>query len=403
MTAAVAATGSAVGRPGPGRGRLVALSLGQLVSWGVLYYGVIVAGSRIAEQTGWSLALVTGLFSLGLVVSAIAGIAVGRLLDARGPRLVMTASSALAAAGFVVVALAPTPAVFALGWVVTGAAQSAVLYQAAFTVVTRRYGERRRGPLTVVTIAGGLASTVFAPLIAGLLTVLDWRGAFLVLAGILAVVTIPIHALALERSWPPSTPHESAERRTVGAVLRTRRFWALELATLAVSGSVLVVTLAAIPLFMERGLSFELAALGIGLLGAGQLVGRLLFLAAPRLLAAHPGPPWRALATTGALAAVALALIGLVPGPAWLLIGVGALAGAVRGAQTLVQASSVSDRWGTRDYGAINGVFAAPVTVVGALAPVLGILVAQSLGSFAEMAVLMAGVALVGALLARGS
>lgn len=389
-----------------GHSRLVALSLGQLVSWGVLYYGVIVAGSRIAEQTSWPLALVTGLFSLGLVVSALAGIPIGRLLDARGPRRVMTAGSALAAAGFVVVALAPTPAIFALGWVVTGAAQSAVLYQAAFTVVTRRYGERRRGPLTVVTLAGGLASTVFAPLIAGLLTVLDWRGTFLVLAGILAVVTIPIHALALERSWPPSpslTTHESSERGTVRAVLRTRRFWMLELATLAVSGSLLVVTLAAIPLLMERGLSFELAAIGIGLLGAGQLIGRLLFLAAPRLLAARPGAPWRGLATTGGLGAVALALLGLLPGPAWLLIGAGVLAGAVRGAQTLVQASSVTDRWGTRDYGSINGVYAAPVTAVGALAPVLGIVVAQGLGSFAAMALAMAGIALIGAVCARGS
>lgn len=389
-----------------GHGRLVALSLGQLVSWGVLYYGVIVAGSRIAEQTGWPLALVTGLFSAGLVVSALAGIPIGRLLDARGPRSVMTAGSALAAAGFVVVALAPTPATFALGWVVTGAAQSAVLYQAAFTVVTRRYGERRRGPLTVVTIAGGLASTVFAPLIAGLLTVLDWRGTFLVLAAILAVVTIPIHALSLERSWPASpslTPHESSERGPVRAVLRTRRFWLLELSTLVVSGSILVVTLAAIPLLMERGLSFQLAALGIGLLGAGQLIGRLLFLAAPRVLAARPGPPWRALATTGALGAVALALLGLIPGPAWLLLGVGVLAGAVRGAQTLVVASSVSDRWGTRDYGALHGVYAAPVTIIGALAPVLGILLAQGLGSFSAMALLMAGVTLVGAVLARGS
>ncbi|MDO8337713.1 MAG: MFS transporter [Microcella sp.] len=392
-----------------GHGRLVALSLGQLVSWGVLYYGVIVAGSRIAEQTGWPLALVTGLFSLGLVVSALAGIPIGRLLDARGPRSVMTAGSALAAAGFVVVALAPTPAIFALGWVVTGAAQSAVLYQAAFTVVTRRYGERRRGALTVVTIAGGLASTVFAPLIAGLLTVLDWRGTFLVLAGILAVVTIPIHALALERSWPSRTPltpqslHESSPGGPVRAVLRTRRFWILELATLAVSGSILVVTLAAIPLFMERGLSFELAALGIGLLGAGQLIGRLIFLAAPRLPVARSGPPWRALAATGGLGAVALTLLGVLPSSAWLLIGAGVLAGAVRGAQTLVVASSVPDRWGTRHYGALHGVFAAPVTMVGALAPVIGVVVAQGLGSFAAMALVMAGIALLGAIVARTS
>lgn len=387
------------------RGRLVALSLGQVVGWGTLYYGVIVAGPRIAEQTGWSLSVVTGLFSMGLVLSAIAGIPVGRLLDARGPRTVMTAGSVLSVAGLVIVALAPTPVVFGLGWVVAGLAQSAVLYQAAFTVVTRRYGERRRTALTVVTIAGGLASTVFAPIIAGLLTVMDWRGTFLVLAVILGVVTIPIHALTLEGSWPahPHPAHLPAhERTTVRSVLRTRRFWFLELSTLLVNGALFAATLAVIPLFMERGMSFELAALGLGLLGAGQLVGRLVFFASP--VRDRPSwRPWQGLVAVGALSALSLALLGLVPGPAWLLIAVGVLAGAVRGAQTLVKASSVADRWGTRDYGAINGVFAAPVTIVGALAPVIGTVVAGAAGSFAAMALIMAGIAALGALLARGS
>lgn len=389
-----------------GRRRLIALSVGQIVGWGTLYYGVLVAGPRIAEQTGWSLALVTGLFSMGLVLSALAGIPVGRLLDVRGPRAVMTAGSVVSVIGLAIVALAPTPLVFGLGWVVAGVAQSAVLYQAAFTVVTRRYGDHRRSALTVVTIAGGLASTVFAPLIAGLLTVTDWRGTFLVLAAILGLVTIPIHALTLERSWA-SDPHPgagapSAERTTVRAVLRTRRFWFLELSTLLVNGALFAATLSVIPLFTERGMSYELAALGFGLLGAGQLIGRLVFFASP----SRDRPawaPWRGLAVVGGLSALSLALLGLVPGPPWLLITVGVLAGAVRGAQTLVKASSVADRWGTRDYGALNGVFAAPVTIVGALAPVLGTVVAGAAGSFAAMALIMAGVAALGALLARGS
>ena len=110
----------------------------------------------------------------------------------------MTLGSLVGVTGFVTVALAPDPLVFALGWAVVGVGMSAVLYQAAFTVITRRYGERRRGPLTIVTLAGGLASTVFAPIVAGLLAVTDWRGTFLVLAGILAVVTVLILRLAYD-------------------------------------------------------------------------------------------------------------------------------------------------------------------------------------------------------------
>jgi predicted MFS family arabinose efflux permease len=377
--------------------RLAALSLGQVVSWGILYYALIVAAPEIARETGWPLAAITAAFSGGLVVSAVSGVVVGRLLDERGPRLVMTAGSTVGAAGLVVVALAPDLVVFAAGWVICGMAQSAVLYQAAFTVITRRYGEQRHTPLTILTLAGGLASTVFAPVVAALLGVLDWRGAFLVLAGVLALVTVPLHWGSLERAWP-HTPdaHHDGPAHTVSAVIRTRRFWLLEFTMIVLTVSLLSATLAAVPLFMEKGLTFELAAIGLGLIGAGQVIGRLVFLARPR-----NAPPWMLVAAVAVLAGVSLGALALVPGPAWLLITVGVIAGAVRGAYTLVQASAVSDRWGTRNYGSINGTFAAPITIAAALTPAIGPAVAVGVGSFSAMVAIMAGAALLAVVTAR--
>lgn len=377
--------------------RLAALSLGQVVSWGILYYALIVAAPAIADDTGWSLVTVTAAFSGGLVVSALAGVGVGRLLDQRGPRVVMTAGALVGTAGLVIVALAPDPLVFAAGWVVCGFAQSAVLYQAAFTVITRRHGERRHTPLTIVTLAGGLASTVFAPVTALLLGVLDWRGAFLVLAATLAVITVPLHWFSLERSWAHLTVHhDDRPGHTVAGVIRTRRFWFLEITMIVLAVSMFSATLTAVPLFTEKGLTFELAALGLGLIGAGQVIGRLLFLVRP-----HRTPPWVLLCGVASLAAVSLGVLAAVPGPAWLLIVLGIAAGAVRGAMTLVQASAVADRWGTRNYGAINGAFAAPITIASALAPAIGPAVAVGTGSFTAMVAVMAGAALVAAVTAR--
>lgn len=377
--------------------RLAALSVGQVVSWGILYYALIVAAPAIATDTGWSLVTVTGAFSGGLVVSALAGIVVGRLLDERGPRVVMTVGALVGTAGLVIVALAPDPLVFAAGWAVCGLAQSSVLYQAAFTVIIRRHGDERRTPLTIVTLAGGLASTVFAPVTALLLGVLDWRGTFLVLAGMLAVITVPLHWFSLERSWGHLPPRrDDGPAHTVSAVVRTRRFWLLELTMITLTIALFSATLAVVPLLTEKGLSFELAAVGLGLVGAGQVVGRVIFLARP-----HQAPPWVLLVTVAALAAVALGLLAVVPGPAWLLIGIGVVAGAVRGAYTLVQASAVADRWGTRNYGSINGAFAAPITIAAALSPAIGPAVAAGVGSFSVMAAVMAGAAVVAAVTAR--
>lgn len=69
-------------------------------------------------------------------MSGIAGIVSGRLLDARGPRVVMTLGSAFGAGALVIVATAPNLFAFGLGWVVVGLPQSAVLYQAASTVLS---------------------------------------------------------------------------------------------------------------------------------------------------------------------------------------------------------------------------------------------------------------------------
>lgn len=376
--------------------RLAALSVGQVVSWGILYYALIVAAPVIADDTGWSLPSITLAFSAGLLVSAASGILVGRRLDEHGPRLVMSVGAGIGTVGLAIVAVAPDLVVFTAGWIVCGLGQSAVLYQAAFTVITRRHGDRRRRAMTIVTLAGGLASTVFAPITAGLLTVLDWRATFLVLAGTLLVITLPLHWLFLERSWEPlPPPHPDEHVHGVATVVRTARFWLLELSMLSLGVALFSVTLAIIPLYMEKGFTYELAAWALGLLGAGQVIGRLVYVVVP-----HGTAAWVPLATTSGSAVILLCLMALVPGPPWLLVVIGMAAGAVRGAQTLVQGSAVADRWGTRNYGSINGVFAAPITAVAAFGPSLGPLVATAVGGYETMALAMAGVAVVAAIAA---
>ncbi|WMY77428.1 hypothetical protein [Citricoccus sp. I39-566] len=66
------------------------------------------------------------------------------------------------------------------------------------------------------------------------------------------------------------------------------------------------------------------------------------------------------------------------------------LVGAARGCHTLLQATAVSDRWGTTNFASINAVFTAPMTAVGALAPVAGPALAGVLGGYPAMAVTMA-------------
>jgi MFS family permease len=381
-------------------GGLTALCITQTVGYGLLYYSLLVAVEPISEQTGWSSAIITTAFSAGLVASALVGIVVGRMLDRRGPRVLMTVGSAIGVLGLVLVALAPNLWVFFLAWIVAGIGQATTLYQPAFAVITRWYGEDRVRPLTVVTLVAGFASTIFAPLVAGLLDSLDWRQTYLVLAGILAVTTVPLHFFFLNHSWAPR-PQQDARavpQQSVREIVRSRRFISLEIVMLLVELSLYTVTLSAIPLFLERGMDYGTAAVTFGLLGAGQVLGRLAFGLLPRGSA-----PWTKTLVIAAGGVLCLVLYAAVPGPSWLLVVVSLLAGGVRGCLTLLQATSVADRWGTANFGTLNGIFSAPLTAAGAITPALGPLLAGALGGYPAMAVAMAVVSAAALLLVKNT
>src|SRR5690606_8793366 len=194
---------SAAGPGAVSRVPLLALCVTEITSWGVLYYAFPVLAQDITRDTGWSTAAITAAFSASLIVAALAGVPVGRALDRHGPRVLMTGGSALAVLAVLAVAAAPALWTFAGAWLLAGVAMSAVLYQPAFAALTRYHAPHHLGALTTLTLVAGLASTVFAPLTDTLSSHLTWRGVYVVLAAVLAVVTVPLHLLALRRPWPP--------------------------------------------------------------------------------------------------------------------------------------------------------------------------------------------------------
>lgn len=401
--AAAAAAGPG-GRPRP-RAALPALCVTQITGWGILYYAFPVLLPSIGADTGWSTTAIAAAFSAGLLVSAAVGIPVGRVLDRRGPRAVMTGGSVLAAVALLVVAAAPGPVVFTVGWLLAGAAMAATFYQPAFAAVTRWWAPGHVRALTIVTLAGGLASTVFAPVTALLADPLGWRGTYLVLALVLAAVTVPAHALALRAPWPPPHPatlpdpadrKASAERG--GSVARSRPFVLLVCAMTLAGCTSFGTVIAVVPLMTERGADASTAAWALGLGGLGQTLGRVLYAA----FADRTGVVTRAV-TLIAAGAVTTAALGLVPGPVWLLVVLSVLAGGVRGNLTLLQATAVSDRWGGAAYGRLSGLLAAPVILAGAAMPFATTALAGPLGGHPALFALLGAVSLLAAGLALGT
>lgn len=372
---------------------LGALCLTQITSWGILYYAFPVLSEAIAKDTGWSRNAVTAAFSGALLVSALAGIPVGRWLDRRGPRPVMTAGSVLGVLALVAVALSPTLVWFAVAWLITGVAMAGVLYPPAFAALTRWHGPHRLRALTILTLVAGLASTLFAPVTAGLAGPLGWRGAYLVLAGVLAAITVPVHWLGLRRAWPPADQHRNGDPLPAQTV-RSRGFLMLVLAMTLAACAEYAALVSLVPLLRERGVGTGVAALVLGLSGAGQLLGRLGY----ARLAGYLGIRSRTVLIM-ALVAVTTAVQGLLASVVW-LSAAAILAGAVRGTFTLLLATAVTDRWGASHYGRLSGLLSAPVTVSSALAPWIGVALADAFGGYARMFLVMGAVGALAAICA---
>ncbi|CAA0078532.1 Uncharacterised protein [Mycolicibacterium vanbaalenii] len=387
---------STAAAPGVGlRAVLLTLCVTEITSWGVLYYAFAVLSPDISADTGWSAAAVTAAFSTGLVVSAVAGIAVGRWLDRYGPRGVMTTGSVLGAAALCGIATAPNYWWFLTAWVVAGLAMSGVFYAPAFAALTRWYGHQAVGALTVLTLVAGLASTVFAPLTAVLASQMDWRNTYLALAGVLAVVTIPAHALGLRRTWPHLD--HSHPVASPGTTARSRPFVVLTVAYAMAACASYAVIVNLVPLMHQRGISTGAAAVALGLGGVGQVLGRLGYRTLVRRVSVVPR-------TVLVMAAVAVTtvLIGVFTSLAVLVV-VAVAAGVARGVMTLLQATAVTERWGITHYGHLSGILSAPVMITTALGPFIGAALAGLLGGYGAMFVVLGVVAAMAALLAGAS
>lgn len=386
--------------PHPGRRRVLSvLCLTEITSWGILYYAFPVLSPAITADTGWSTSAIVAAFSLSQLVAALVGIPVGRILDRHGPRWVMTTGSVIAAPSLVAVATSQNLVVFYLGWIAAGLAMGAVLYPPAFAALTRWWGTDRVRALMMLTLAAGLASTVFAPLTALLSNQSDWRRTYLVLAAVLLVITVPGHLLGLRGRWPSVTGQRPSAPAAMDRndIVRSRAFIMLT-ASLSVAAFVAFAgVFNLVPLLLEHGADPALAATALGLGGLGQVMGRVGYLPLHRFTGVRGR-------TVGIIAATALTTLAL--GAATSLIALIAItvgAGLARGVFTLIQATAITDRWGPVEYGHLNGIMSAPIVITMAIAPWAGSLFAGWTGSYSGAYFILGILAMIAAALSIAS
>lgn len=375
------------------------LAITETVSYGVLFYAFPVFIAPMEAEFGWSRGELSGAFSLSILITGLVALPVGHWLDRHGARLLMTVGAIGATVMVLFWSQVNTFPEFIAVMALMGFFGAAVLYEPAFAVIATWFAQSRGTAMAVVTFIAGFSSTVFTPLSHALLEAYGWRQAILILAIVLGVITIPLHALVLRRKPADlgieSASQENAAQESDGkttslrAVLRSRYFWLLTLAFSLSTLSISAVRIHFIPLLISVNIQPGSAALASGAIGVMQVVGRMIFAPVERRFSSRT-------MAIGVFALLTVSMTILLLGSApWLIVLFVALFGMAIGTHTLTRPLMVADTYGSVFYGRISSSMVIFLTLAGTMSPFAAGVIFDLFGSYNLMLALAAGFSLV--------
>jgi MFS family permease len=392
------------GAAGPWRKRpatiLWMLSLGQLISWGLVYYTFPLFVGPMGQELGWSRSGMFGALSAGLLVAGLCSIPVGAWIDRGHGRKLMTGGSLLAAALLLWWPRIDSLPLFYAMWMGLGACQAVLLYEPAFAIITRVYGPRYRQAILLMTFVGGLASTFGIPFTQFLIERVGWRASLEVLAGINAVVAL-IHWLFIPGPSEKPVPiaeakptADGAQRKSpLAAAVRVPAFWGLVVAFAGYGLAFSAMSFHLIPLLDDRGVPTGVVMAIIALIGPMQVVGRVLLMVGQQHI------------STIQLGAgiyfafpISMAMLALGISDVYGLILFAIIYGVANGLITILRGMAVPEFIGPEGYGVVSGALTMPTNMMRAAGPIVASLAWGVFGGYTPVLWGLAAIMLVAAM-----
>jgi MFS family permease len=353
------------------------LSLAQLISWGSIFYTFTLVMAPVERELGLSRAESSLAFSLALLVEGFMAYPVGRWIEHGHERVVMTGGSLLAGVCLILHGLVTGVVGFYAVWAGLGAAMAAILYSPAFAVVTRRFPQDFRRAIITMTFLGGLASTVFIPLTAWLISAWGWRQALTSLAFLQLLVCAPLHALTL-RGAPRPPPHDApggaAVTDKLSRHLRGAPFLLIGLFVILMMAVTVALPAHMVSLLRENGLREAWVIAIPASIGLIQVLGRLLLYFFEHHFDLH-------LANRLIPCLIPLGLLALLAAPlaadgqVWAVLVFVLLYGMGNGMLTIVKGTAMAQYVNRAHMASLNGALGVPLALARAAAPFsLGVL-----------------------------
>lgn len=367
------------------RAVITALGFAQILAWGTSFYFPAVFATAIVADTGWSFGLVVSGTSIGLLVAGLISPQVGRIIDKRGGRPVLLASSLFYAAGLAGAGLAPNLPFYLFSWMLIGLGMGTGLYDAVFAALGRLYGSDARGPITNLTLFGGFASTICWPLSAFMIDHVGWRIACLIYAGLHLAIALPLQVLVIRqapRRVAPDSGEANSERPAEPSRIENETvIFALLAVVLSISAGIGSIVIVNFMIFLQaRGVDYAVAVSLGTLFGPAQVGARVV----ERLFGNRYHPIWTMIASCSLMAIGLIMLLSYFP----ILLLIILLYGAGYGISWIGRGTLPLALFGPLRFPRLMGKLAFPSLIVQAAAPSAGAWLIEANGANVTIGVL---------------
>jgi MFS family permease len=251
----------------------------------------------ILAEFGWERGVTAGAFSFGFLVSAILSPSLGRLMDRRGPRVVMEMGVGLVAAGLLLAPLVHRPwhLYATLGLLVGGG--SVCLSYTGQSLYLPNWFVRRRGLAMSLAFAGvGVGSIVLLPWVQSIIAHAGWRAACVVMGLLVLGLLAPLNLLVRRRPEDLGLAPDGdrglrggaaaaasnvvdaawvAVDWTLGRAMRTARFWWIAVGFVTGLFAWYAVQIHQTKYLVEVGFTASQAAWALGLVSLAGIPGQI--------------------------------------------------------------------------------------------------------------------------------
>jgi MFS family permease len=354
----------------------------------------------LIDEFGWDRGLAAGAFSFGFLVSAVLGPLVGRVMDRRGPLVVIESGVVLVAAGLLLAHAIETPLhlYLTLGLAV-GCGANLITAHSQFLP---NWFVRRRGLAISLAFSGvGVGAILLLPWLQSIIEREGWRAACGAMGLLVLLALGPLNLLVRRRPQdlgllPDGERHETAAdgaRRpsnvvdaawasrewTLGRALRTARFWWVVVGFFSALFAWYAVQVHQTKYLVEVGFDPLTAAWGLGIVSVVAIPGQIGLGA----LSDRIGREWVWTAGCAGFAICYAALIALehAPSPAllWLMV---ISQGALGYALTSVMGAIVAEIFEGPHFGSIFGTITIALIGGGAAGPFAAGVIHDVTGSY---------------------